>query len=193
MKAVADEVVAEFATEVGTEGPVAIVGGRTQWGVGGESHAGTRLVRAPGGIVEHEPAELTVKVYAGTTLHELDAALAPHGQMVPFDSPKPDEATVGGVLAVGHSGPRRLKYGHIRDLLLQVTYVNAAGETVVCVFVATRLNIHTWCETAELASEFVDIAERQRELTRQYQTSAGRRSSSRGDVDREEPADDADD
>jgi len=127
----ADELVEGFASEVGAEGPVAVVGGRTQWSVGGEASDGTRLVRAPSGIIEHEPAELTVKIYAGTTLGELDAVLAPHGQMVPLDAPRPDEATVGGVLAVGHSGPRRRKYGHIRELLLQVTYVNAKGETIV--------------------------------------------------------------
>jgi len=131
MAVAVDDAVADFAEEVGAEGPVAVVGGRTQWGVGGEAHPESRLIRAPGGIIEHEPAELTVKLYAGTTLDELDAALAPHGQMVPFDAPRPDKATVGGVLAVGRSGPRRLRYGHIRDLVLQVTYVNAAGEVVV--------------------------------------------------------------
>ena len=51
------------------------VGGRTQWAVGGPPDADAREVRAPAGIVEYEPAEMTVRVRAGTTVAELDAAL----------------------------------------------------------------------------------------------------------------------
>ena len=41
-----------------------------------------------------------------------------------------DGATVGGVLAVGHSGIRRLGYGPVRDTLLQARYVSAEGRVV---------------------------------------------------------------
>jgi glycolate oxidase FAD binding subunit len=37
---------------------------------------------------------------------------------------------VGGVLAVGHSGVRRLRYGPVRDTVLEVHFVSAAGEVV---------------------------------------------------------------
>ena len=119
-----------FAKEVGDGGAVTCVGGRTQWDVGGPVHASAREVRAPSGIVEFEPAEMVVRVRAGTTVAELTTALAEGGQHVPLDPVRPEEATVGGVLAVGRSGLRRLRYGHVRDTLLEVRMVTADGRLV---------------------------------------------------------------
>ena len=42
----------------------------------------------------------------------------------------PPHGTVGGALAVGRSGLRRLGYGPVRDTLLQARYVSAAGDVV---------------------------------------------------------------
>lgn len=119
-----------FAREVGSEGPVAVGGGGTQASSVNvrEVTNEPRVVTAPAGVWEYEPSEMTVRCGAGTTLAELDAVLAAAGQMVPFD--QHDDATVGGVLAVGHSGYRRLRYGHVRDLVLQTRHVDAAGEVV---------------------------------------------------------------
>src|SRR3954468_4244102 len=119
-----------FAKEVGDSGPVTCVGGRTQWNVGGAVSADAREVHAPSGVVTFDPAEMTVRVRAGTTVAELDAALAAGGQMVPLDSVDRERATVGGVLAVGHSGLRRLRYGPVRDTLLEARFVNADGKLV---------------------------------------------------------------
>jgi len=119
-----------FVTEVGTTGPVVPVGGRTQWDLGGPPAAGAREVRAPAGIVSLQPAEMIVRVRAGTTVASLDAALAEHGQMVPLDPRAPERATVGGVLAAGESGLRRLRYGPVRDTLLEARYVSADGRLV---------------------------------------------------------------
>ena len=119
-----------FAAEVGPDGPVAAAGGMTQWDVGGAVDPAARIVRPPAGVVEHRPAEMTVRVRAGTAVAELDGALAPSGQMVPLDSASPERATVGGVLAVGHSGLRRLRYGPMRDCVLEARYVSAAGQLV---------------------------------------------------------------
>lgn len=117
-----------FAEAVGTEGPVTVVGGRTQWDVGGAVEPEAREVCAPAGIVEYEPAEMTVRCGAGTTVRELDDTLAAHGQLVAL--PDAAGATVGGVLAVGHSGIRRLGYGPVRDVLLEARYVSADGTIV---------------------------------------------------------------
>jgi glycolate oxidase FAD binding subunit len=127
-----DLILQQFAKEVGgvDDGPVTCVGGRTQWSVGGEVEAAAREVRAPAGVVEFEPAEMVVRVRAGTTVAELDAALAEGGQQVPLDPQVPARATVGGVLAVGHSGVRRLRYGPVRDTVLEVTAVLADGRLV---------------------------------------------------------------
>ena len=121
-----------FAKEVGgvDDGPVTCVGGRTQWDVGGAVDASAREVQAPSGIVEFEPAEMVVRVRAGTTVAELDAALAERGQQGALDPARPDVATVGGVLAVGRSGLRRLRYGPVRDTVLEVRTVMAEGQLV---------------------------------------------------------------
>jgi FAD/FMN-containing dehydrogenase len=117
---------AAFADEVGTHGHVVPVGGGTHWAAVGEG----RRVRAPAGVVAYEPAEMTVRVRAGTTVAELDAVLAEHGQMVPLDPADPTRATVGGVLAEGVSGIRRLRWGPVRDTVLEVRYVSAEGRVV---------------------------------------------------------------
>ncbi len=122
------EEVHEFSAEVGTSDPITVVGGRTQWNVGGVPDGSAREVAAPSGIWSHEPEEMTVRCGAGTPLSELSEQLARHGQMVPFDMPP--NATVGGVLSVGRSGIRRLRYGHIRDLVLQIRHIDSDGKIV---------------------------------------------------------------
>jgi glycolate oxidase FAD binding subunit len=117
-----------FAEEVGTDGPVVAIGGRTQFDVGGAVDPAAREVRPPTGIVDHVPAEMTVRVRAGTSVAELNAALGGHGQCVAL--PDWEGATVGGVVAVGHSGLRRLGWGPVRDVVLEVRYVSAEGRVV---------------------------------------------------------------
>ena len=118
----------QFTAQVGASGPVAVAGGRTAWEVGGSLAPGTRLVTAPTGVVEHQPAEMTVRVGAGTTVAELDDVLAESGQCVVL--PTVPGATVGGVLAVGRSGTRRLGWGPVRDAVLEIRYVGAEGALV---------------------------------------------------------------
>lgn len=118
----------DFAAEVGTSDPVTVVGGRTQWDVGGPPAAGVREVRAPAGVAWVRPDEMTACCGAGTSVADLDAALGEHGQWVAL--PAWNGATVGGVLAVGHSGLRRLGYGPARDTVLQVRYVSAEGKVI---------------------------------------------------------------
>ena len=124
------DLIEAFAAEVGDEsaGPVTCVGGRTQWEVGPAVHAAAREVHPPAGVVAFEPAEMTVRVRAGTTVAELDAALDEHGQTAAL--PTWPGATVGGVLAVGRSGVRRLGYGPVRDTVLEVRAVSASGTIV---------------------------------------------------------------
>jgi glycolate oxidase FAD binding subunit len=125
-----DPVLSSFAAEVGDHDPVCAVGGRTQWDVGGLPAPGVREVTAPNGVVSHLPAEMIVRVRAATTVASLDDTLAAAGQMVPLDPGRPERATVGGVLAVGWSGLRRLRYGPVRDTVLEVRFVSAAGKLI---------------------------------------------------------------
>jgi glycolate dehydrogenase FAD-binding subunit len=113
---------AELAEEVGDEDPVTIAGLSTRGG----PVDGVRVVMAPGGIDWVRPDEMTVQCGAGLPVAELDAALADWGQAVAI----PPTGTIGGALALGRSGIRRLGYGPIRDTVLQARYVSARGEVV---------------------------------------------------------------
>ncbi|MFT3854733.1 MAG: FAD-binding protein [Ilumatobacteraceae bacterium] len=81
---------------------------------------------APAGIDWVQADEMIVCCGAGTPVDELDAALADVGQRVAL----PPGGTVGGALAAGRSGIRRLGDGSVRNTLLQARYVSAAGEVV---------------------------------------------------------------
>src|SRR5579871_6471316 len=76
-------------------------------------------------ILEHEPGDLTAIVEAGLRLSELQAYLAGHGQMLALDPP--GDPTVGACLAGDLSGPRRHRYGAMRDLVIGVTIVLPGG------------------------------------------------------------------
>jgi glycolate oxidase FAD binding subunit len=82
--------------------------------------------RALSGVVEHAAGDLVVVVRAGTPMGELADAVAPAGQQLALDASDPG-ATVGGTVATGASGPRRLLYGTVRDLLIGITVVRADG------------------------------------------------------------------
>jgi glycolate dehydrogenase FAD-binding subunit len=76
-------------------------------------------------ILEHEAGDLTCTVEAEIRLSALQAALAPRGQMLALDPP--GDPTVGACLAANLSGPRRHRYGTMRDLVIGVTVVLADG------------------------------------------------------------------
>jgi glycolate oxidase FAD binding subunit len=118
----------EVARLVGAADVVVPTGSGTHREVGGPTPVGTH-VRAPGGVVAYDPAELTVTVGAGTTVGELARVLAAEGQECPLD-PRDAAATVGGTLACGLSGVRRLRYGPLRDRVLEVRFATAAGTLV---------------------------------------------------------------
>ena len=91
------------------------------------------------GILDYDPAELVLTAHAGTPLAEIEAAVAEQGQMLafePFDhgpmfGRKEGAATIGGVVAAGVSGSRRLSRGGARDHLLGFKAVSGRGEIFV--------------------------------------------------------------
>lgn len=122
-----DAALADFAADVGSDGPIAVQGGGTRWHLGGVLAENARLVEAPSGIVDYQPAEMIITVRAGTTTADLHAALAEHGQTCAL----PERGgTVGGAIAVGENRLDRLGRGSVRDAVLQVRYVSADGEVV---------------------------------------------------------------
>ena len=83
------------------------------------------------GIVDYAPTELVVTVRSGTPLADLEAALAEHHQMLPFEPPHfGPGATIGGAVAAGLSGPRRVAAGSLRDFVLGASVVDGRGDVL---------------------------------------------------------------
>jgi glycolate oxidase FAD binding subunit len=109
--------------------PLRVRGGGTK-DFYGQSLAGEVLdTRGYAGIVAYEPTELVVTTRCGTRLADLEAALARAGQMLPFEPPHfGADATVGGTLAAGLSGPRRQAAGALRDFVLGARILDGRGQ-----------------------------------------------------------------
>ena len=80
-----------------------------------------------GGVLDHEPADLTVTVGAGMRVVDLAAILARAGQFLPLDPPHGNEATIGGMIAANSNGFWRARYGAVRDLLIGTRIALADG------------------------------------------------------------------
>ncbi|WDQ16859.1 FAD-binding oxidoreductase [Rhodopirellula sp. P2] len=83
------------------------------------------------GILQHDPSEFTISVASGTPLEEVIAALAKHGQTLPFNPPRAElGASIGGCVASGWSGPGRWRYGGLRDFILAASFLDGLGNEV---------------------------------------------------------------
>jgi glycolate oxidase FAD binding subunit len=87
------------------------------------------------GVVAYEPSELVITARAGTPLTELENTLAAHGQMLAFEPPHfGNTATLGGCIAAGLAGPRRMAYGPcyggVRDFVLGARMLDGRGEVL---------------------------------------------------------------
>lgn len=83
--------------------------------------------RGLGGVLAYEPTDLTLSVRAGTLWSEVQAELAAKGQELPLDVPFPHTTTIGGLFATGFAGPRRLRSGSLRDLVIGCEFVRGDG------------------------------------------------------------------
>lgn len=98
----------------------------------GNTGAGELLdPRSHRGIVAHEPTELVITARAGTPLVELEEVLEASGQMLAFEPPHfGANATLGGCVAAGLSGPRRAAAGALRDFVLGVKLLSGRAEVL---------------------------------------------------------------
>jgi glycolate oxidase FAD binding subunit len=87
-------------------------------------------------VIEHAAGDLVARFQAGAGMRRLGEVLAAAGQQLaldpaPGDGPAGQEpasaGTIGGTLATGTAGPRRLRYGTPRDLVIGITVVRADG------------------------------------------------------------------
>ncbi|MBV7537885.1 glycolate oxidase subunit GlcE [Duganella sp. sic0402] len=104
-------------------------GGSKDWY--GQSMQGELLdTRAYAGVIAYEPTELVMTARCGTPLAEIEALLAQHNQMLAFEPPRFDGATIGGVVASALSGPRRASAGAVRDFVLGAVLMDGRGEVL---------------------------------------------------------------
>ena len=83
------------------------------------------------GIVDYEPSELVITARCGTRLSHIEATLAERNQFLGFEPPAFDaDPTLGGVIATGLSGPRRIQVGAARDFVLGAKLMAADGEVL---------------------------------------------------------------
>jgi len=127
------EEICEFVRDLPDGARVLPVAGATKPGLSGSMRGDVELLDVSGlrGIVEYDPAELTLTAMAATPVSELARALAEHDQYLPFDPPLARAgATIGGVVASGVSGAGALRHGGIRDFVIGVRFVDGVGRLV---------------------------------------------------------------
>lgn len=111
--------------------------GLVPWGGGTSIEVGNRPGRYTAAVCstglagiapDYSPADLVVTASAGTTLADLQAFLAEHGQRLPLEAPA--SATLGGVVAGNVSGRLRLSRGTARDWLVGLQAVTGTGKAI---------------------------------------------------------------
>ena len=123
-----EDVAAVLREAAGAGRTVVPAGGRTKLGWAAPPSSCDLLLDTTGldRVVEHVAGDLVVIAEAGVRLADLQASVGGAGQLLGLD-PTETGATLGGVVSANASGPRRLRYGTVRDLLIGVTVVLADG------------------------------------------------------------------
>lgn len=120
---------AQIRAAAAAKSPLVIRGGGTKDFYGEPTGGDVLDATAYAGIVDYDPTELVITARAGTPLAEVEAALAASGQMLPCEPPGfGPQATLGGAVAAGLSGPRRPYAGAMRDIVLGVRMLDGRGE-----------------------------------------------------------------
>lgn len=83
------------------------------------------------GITDYSPTELVITARAGTPLSDIETVLEYERQQLAFEPPHFGEnATLGGTVACGLSGPARPYRGAVRDFVLGVQCINGKGDVL---------------------------------------------------------------
>jgi glycolate oxidase FAD binding subunit len=170
------------ATERST--PLVPRGGGTALSIGNAEPGAPAIldITSIAGVRDYRPADLTLSVHAGTRMAEVRTILAEHGQELPIDVPDVETSTVGGLVASGFAGPRRLGSGTLKDLIIGCEYVRgdgliakAGGQVVknVSGFEISRLMHGSWGSLAVLTTvnfKVTPIPKAERTLTWQLES-----------------------
>jgi glycolate oxidase FAD binding subunit len=110
---------------------VRIAGGKTKlhWGAQAAEPDVELHTTALDQIVEHNAGDFTAVLQSGVPLARAQLELAREGQMVALDPwlGQMHQATIGGIVATGDSGPLSHRYGTPRDLILGMTVALSDG------------------------------------------------------------------
>ena len=133
------ELVEIVAGAAASGGRLELRGGGSKAAVGAPREAAVVEMTGFAGVIDYDPAELVLTARAGTPLAEIEALVLSQGQMLafePFDhgpifGRASGDATIGGVIAAGVSGSRRVSRGAARDHLLGFKAVSGRGEAFI--------------------------------------------------------------
>ena len=126
---ITQELQTQVRAAVASATPLAIQGNASRSFIGRSPVGEPLTVAGHHGIIDYNPSELVISARAGTPLHEVEAALAEHNQMLAFEPPAlAPGATLGGTVAAGLSGPRRPWSGAVRDFVLGINCINGQGD-----------------------------------------------------------------
>jgi glycolate oxidase FAD binding subunit len=101
-------------------------GTKQHWGMPPEQVDVVVETHGLAGLSEHASGDLIAVTGAGTRMVDLQDTLAKADQQLALDDAF-NGSTIGGAVATATSGPRRLLYGTMRDLLIGITFVRADG------------------------------------------------------------------
>ena len=116
--------------------PLRLVGAGSKRGLGRPSAGEAVSLAAFSGVTLYEPEELVISAGAATPRAEIEALLDAQAQELAFQPIDfgalfgSGSGTIGGLVATGASGPRRIKAGALRDHLLGFRCVTGRGEIV---------------------------------------------------------------
>ena len=133
----ADQLLDVIGWAAAEETTLDVIGRGTKRGLGRPSQ-GECLLDLSGltGITSYEPEELVLQAAAGTSVAEIEHAVAEKGQQLAFEpadygpllGAAAESGSIGGALACNLSGPRRIMAGAARDHLLGASAVSGRGE-----------------------------------------------------------------
>jgi glycolate oxidase FAD binding subunit len=124
-------------TALASEQPLEIIGHGSKRGIGQPMATNALLdLSALNAVTSYEPNELIITVQAGAPLGDVLSLIDSKNQQFAFEPMNtsqllgtPNIGTIGGMIAAGLAGPRRIKAGGARDHLLGAHAVSGFGDS----------------------------------------------------------------
>jgi len=112
--------------------PLKIYGSDTKSFYGNKVEGHPLCLAGFNGIIDYEPSKRVLSVRSGTRLSDIEKTLSDEGQMLAFEPPYfGEQATFGGTIACGLSGPRRPYAGAMQGSVLGIKCINGKGEVLI--------------------------------------------------------------